>query len=658
MKVFVSHSSKDADVAERLALALQHDEHDVFFDRHSLDPSDEYNRRIRDEIAACDLFVFLASKASLREDSYARSELEIAKQRFVRPSGRVLPVMLEKIPPSELPPFLAAVTLFDPVGDVVAETAHEVERIARRRNARRLRWLAVCGIAVLGVTASVVAWRLRAPPTEPAGIRISAVELARSRRDFDARADVYRLTANVVNGGSATQTVVRLDVEADPSDVVAQYDSASQVVLATWRDAVLLPGQAKTLELELTFCRRDGSSVTRGLYEPELGEHRWRLSLPVHGAAAVATTWRDFRAHGVFAHGTLQPLASSIRERVRFVAQGDQTPRDSIAFTTVDPPELWEMDASGKLRRVAALDAEPTALAAGGDCIAVGAAGSLRLFVGPTAEPQGPYSIHAVAVSDEPSDARAYSNVPRSLAIRIVEESDAAGDGSRPRVATDLEVWMRTQDAEAPPFLLRFSSMHETLTAPFAAGWASARASASELANELGLRVIDGDVYGATSAWGPGRIVKMWDGDFLVTDGREESLVACAWDVAPAPGGGMLVLDCDRALARARSMQGTIVPVQSVAALPLPKTEATARETQRISVCGGRALIAINRFSLQPPESGTHLFTWTVAGGARLVAAVDRCETVGLATLVESGCAVLRMANGEHQAVRFDYDGP
>jgi hypothetical protein len=180
VKVFVSHSSKDTDVAERIALALKESDHEVFFDRSSLQPGEAYNEQIREAIAECDLFVFLVSAASIREGTYARSELQFAAKRWRHPSRCVLPVLLERVSFAEIPPFLAAVTVLEPVGNVVARPAHAVEALARAAQRRRLVRVAAGAFAVLLVAgAGAWAWYRRAPAATapPAGVVVEGGEL-------------------------------------------------------------------------------------------------------------------------------------------------------------------------------------------------------------------------------------------------------------------------------------------------------------------------------------------------------------------------------------------------------------------------------------------------------------------------------------------------
>lgn len=138
MDIFISYSSDEAGLAEQMVYRLRGEGHDVFFDRHSLPPGEAYDKRIRTAIEGCDLFVFLLSKAAVSAGSYALSELAIARERWAHPVGHVLPVAVGEVDYDALPPYLGAVTVFRPSGDLVAELIALISRQQRRRLYHRL----------------------------------------------------------------------------------------------------------------------------------------------------------------------------------------------------------------------------------------------------------------------------------------------------------------------------------------------------------------------------------------------------------------------------------------------------------------------------------------------------------------------------------------
>ncbi len=157
MKIFTSYDSEYGSLAERLSLALEAEGHTCYFDRARLQPGQPYHGELREAIAECDLFVFLVSPESVAPGSYARAELSLAEQRWRHPARRVLPVVAAPTPIESIPPYLRAVTLLEPQGDLVAET---VAAVACMRPPWR-RWTIAAAAALLAVAAGggVLLWQ-------------------------------------------------------------------------------------------------------------------------------------------------------------------------------------------------------------------------------------------------------------------------------------------------------------------------------------------------------------------------------------------------------------------------------------------------------------------------------------------------------------------
>jgi hypothetical protein len=157
MRVFVSYASEQHDLAKRIALALHDVAREVFFDRHALAAGEEFNASIRRAVLRSDVFVFLASRDALRAGAYPLTELGIAERRWPHPAGRVLPVLVDGTPVSELPPYLRAVSALVPQGDVVAEVVDAVARL-RRARWRRVGWRAGAAVALLAIAGFLWQW--------------------------------------------------------------------------------------------------------------------------------------------------------------------------------------------------------------------------------------------------------------------------------------------------------------------------------------------------------------------------------------------------------------------------------------------------------------------------------------------------------------------
>jgi len=128
-RIFLSHASEDTDVAQKVALALQQEGYEVFFDRNSLPPGVGFNRAIREELFEADLFIFLISPAALADGRYTRTELKLAREKWPDGSGRVLPVIASKTDRETIPPYLTAVAYLEPEGNLAAEVVVSVRHL-------------------------------------------------------------------------------------------------------------------------------------------------------------------------------------------------------------------------------------------------------------------------------------------------------------------------------------------------------------------------------------------------------------------------------------------------------------------------------------------------------------------------------------------------
>jgi len=158
VNVFLSYASEQKDIAHGIEIALRGEGHSVFFDRSALESGEAYNDRIRDAIAASDLFLFLISPESLASGRYTLTELELAERQWPRPSGHLLPVMVQPMALGTIPPYVRSVTILSPRGDVSAEVAAAVARLARPGWMRLVRQWAVPLVAVSIIALAAASW--------------------------------------------------------------------------------------------------------------------------------------------------------------------------------------------------------------------------------------------------------------------------------------------------------------------------------------------------------------------------------------------------------------------------------------------------------------------------------------------------------------------
>jgi hypothetical protein len=123
MKLFLSYASEYHGVADEIFLALTGAGHDVIFDQSWLKPGDDYDSKIREAVDQAEGLVFLITPEAVQSGSYTLTELKFAREKWPHPEKRILPVMLIPTPLEMIPPYIKAVTILRPEGNVPAEVA-------------------------------------------------------------------------------------------------------------------------------------------------------------------------------------------------------------------------------------------------------------------------------------------------------------------------------------------------------------------------------------------------------------------------------------------------------------------------------------------------------------------------------------------------------
>jgi tetratricopeptide (TPR) repeat protein len=197
VNIFLSYASEQAAIAESIEVALSADGHEVFRDRSDLPPGEAYHARIREAIAAADLFLFLVSPESVSAGRYTLTELELARDKWPNPSGRVLPVIVAPTSRGSIPGYLNGVTSLSPVGNVAASVAAAVARLGRPRWRRAVRpsvvLLALGLLAGAGFTIRWAAERSRLE-REVSGLR-QAAQVQADAGAYAAAWDLYAKAA-------------------------------------------------------------------------------------------------------------------------------------------------------------------------------------------------------------------------------------------------------------------------------------------------------------------------------------------------------------------------------------------------------------------------------------------------------------------------------
>jgi TIR domain-containing protein len=135
MKIFLSHVSQDRSTAEAIAFSLRDRSHKVFLDRDDLPVGHGFDQRIERAVKQSEIFIFLISPDSVTDGRYTLTELLFARKKWPSPSGHVLPVRVRTTPRDQIPPYLKAVTILEPQGNVAAETSAKVDEMGRHTEA-------------------------------------------------------------------------------------------------------------------------------------------------------------------------------------------------------------------------------------------------------------------------------------------------------------------------------------------------------------------------------------------------------------------------------------------------------------------------------------------------------------------------------------------
>jgi hypothetical protein len=95
------------------------------------------------------------SPASIDPGSYALTEMGIARRRWPNPSGHVLPVKIEPTSMDGVPPYLKAVTVLEPEGNIEAEVLAHVRQFEKEQRSRRRRIYACIGAVALALAVAL-----------------------------------------------------------------------------------------------------------------------------------------------------------------------------------------------------------------------------------------------------------------------------------------------------------------------------------------------------------------------------------------------------------------------------------------------------------------------------------------------------------------------
>jgi hypothetical protein len=326
MKIFLSYANEDKSIADRIARTLRNDKHEVFYSEDTLAGSDAYSTLIRQAIESSDLFIFLISPDSVKEGSYTLTELRFAQDKWKTPSGFVMPAEIRATDYKTVPAYLSTITIWKAVGNLEAELAAEVAKIAKGRAKQAIPhpssrvMLMTAGAFVLGGVIGLypqyACW-LGLPGCKAQGGSVAIVTVK-----------CVPSAANALPRYAATRAYVLVKGDFDPSATGKQIDQLKR-----------LEATAETSTIDHNTIFRDPHYTTirnrvRGeilnwtvLSQP-VGPDQVDFPLPKLGEAQSAHFFIDIENTPVTGDPSAGSPSSGIRELANFALEEDSKAND------------------------------------------------------------------------------------------------------------------------------------------------------------------------------------------------------------------------------------------------------------------------------------------------------------------------------------------
>ena len=83
MKIFVSYSRKDSDLAQHLYEYFKDSEHDIFTDVNNIELGDVWSDVIEKNISNCDIFVIIVTQTALRSPEIEKEILQAQRENKI-----------------------------------------------------------------------------------------------------------------------------------------------------------------------------------------------------------------------------------------------------------------------------------------------------------------------------------------------------------------------------------------------------------------------------------------------------------------------------------------------------------------------------------------------------------------------------------------------
>lgn len=502
MRVFISYASENRPIVEPIVHSIRARGHKVFFDKHDLPAGQSYEERIEAAIARSDVFVFLVSSESVEQGGFARTELRMAEQKWPRPAGRVLPVMLAPTDHSMVPAYLRAVSILEPSGNIAAETAASVDRM----NRFHWRMPVIAGAAVVLVASAVLGvYFLNVAKPD---ITIAAKSPKAAGRGYFGAHGVYVLTTEAENQGRLPGRLIAAHLVVTPPDALTLLEAGPEYSA----DAPV-------------FVNVGATATQYFLVKPAIADPskiRWRVCLTEEVHGETCSPEQVWAPTDDFSPPTAFPVPPDLSARAVAVARHGE----GFVLLARNPGLLQEIRADGTLGLSTPIEGEPTAMFAHQSNIS-----QTDIFVGT----RGPNALLRIHRDNLTVTARATVTIPSSAAdaalgpVSSTPVSIGQGEG---------RIWVVTRGGASNAGLVHFDTELTDLTVPEYYG---------DISFDLGdlLLVSNGvEVWGTRTNVTPASLYHFASAEVRVYSGHDYEIASCASGVL-VRAGDLLVPDCD-----------------------------------------------------------------------------------------------------------------
>jgi len=516
MNLFIAYAAPDLKIAESLFHRLKSEKHEVFLDRKHLSPAGTYDQKIRKALKKTDLLIFLASKESIKQGSYALAELTLYSQHLKSPDNRILPVLLESGLKGQLPGALNSITQLVPKGNIEAEVTAAVAKIAANQS-KPLKVFLVAGFLALCFLVPIFWWQFQARTLE-----ISKFEVQALSRGLGSIADSFQLSGVIHNSAKDSVFFSGLVVESKNRDITGKVISGIDSIFPVLE---LDPKISSSWQASISFYNTENN---QGLALEDIDDLKWRTCLDFI-VQQICTPWGNYSQSVKF--DTQRP-----KQITDFKGQL----RDVIAYQgrflaiSSHPNQLIEISTNGSITQALPLKGEPTALDQQKKLLAITtqAPESVLIFDAETLKPQASYEIPEMKLTYENWEEK-ISTHPRDVGF------------------SESGLWVAVSGVTGSAGFLHLQPLENgSWTMP------SNASDYSMGSEDLKLVSNKGQVWAVATGTTPSSIYLLNSSAIQAFEGHDNEAISCATGLGMIHSDNLLVLDCNDDLIEMKEANG------------------------------------------------------------------------------------------------------